>query len=361
MPTTSLHLSPERIFIQLPSWVGDVVMCTPALRAVRRAYPDAEIVGAGRSFQAELVMGNQLNGSPILDRYLSAPGRGLGKMWAFSRELKRERFDLAIVLGESERAAVAPYLARIPVRLGYGHGALRRLLLTHHLERPRDADGRLAAFSMIERYLRVTRALGVPDAGDSMQVPVSDEARAVVQRRLTEIGLEDDKVITVVAGAAFGAAKMWPPVHFAEACDTLHEQHGWKTVFAPGPGEEALGRELARHSKHGIHVLMDPVLSLAQLAALLVRSEIALSNDTGPRSMAVALGLPVVVPVGPTDAGHTRHHLERQRVLTEEVDCRPCGLRVCPIDHRCMTQITPNKLVAAVNDLVAYIGTGPPK
>ncbi len=151
---------------------------------------------------------------------------------------------------------------------------------------------------------------------------------------------------------------MWPPAQFSATCDALFEQRGWKAVLAPGPGEEGLGHEVAKHSKHGVQLLIDPPLKLKELGALMQRSEIGLSNDTGPRSMAVALGLPVVVPIGPTDDGHTRHHLERQRVLIEDVDCRPCRLRVCPIDHRCMTRITPERMVAAVDDLVADVGTG---
>lgn len=340
--------------MRLPSWVGDVVMCTPALRAVREAYPDAEIVVEGKDYQADLIMG-----LASVDRFLVDPGQKPTDIWARSRLLKREQFDWAILFGESERVAAAPCLARIPVRAGYGRGILRRSLLTHSIRRPKDDEGKLLAFSMIQRYLNITRMLGIPDAGDRMEVPIYDEARITVRERLKSIGIgDDDKLVTVIAGAAFGSAKMWPPDQFAAACDALFEQRGWKTVLAPGPGEEAIGYAVAKHSNHGVHLILDPTLRLSELAALLVRSEIALSNDTGPRSMAVALGLPVVVPIGPTEDGHTRHHLERQRVLIEDVDCRPCRLRLCPIDHRCMTRITPARMVAAVDDLVSAVGTG---
>lgn len=346
--------TPKKILMRLPSWVGDVVMCTPAMRAVRRAFPDAELVVEGKDYQADLVVGLD-----SVDRFLVDPGRGAKDIWSRSRLIKKEGFDWAILFGESERVAAAPFLARIPVRAGYGRGFLRRSLLTHDIPRPKDADGKLLAFSMIQRYLNITRMLGIPDAGDEMETPVNDDARATVQRRLAEVGVgDDDKIVTVIAGAAFGSAKMWPPDQYAAACDMIQEQRGWKTVLAPGPGEEKLGHEVARHSKHGIHLILDPTLRLSELAALLVRSEVVLSNDTGPRSMAVALGLPVVVPIGPTEDGHTRHHLERQRVLIEDVDCRPCRLRLCPIDHRCMTRITPERMVAAVDDLVAEVGTG---
>jgi len=343
----------------MPSWVGDVVMCTPALRAIRRAHPDAEIVVEGLGFQRGLI-----GGLDATDRFIADPGRGAGNIWRHGRALAAERFDWAVVLGESERVAAAPFLARIPLRAGYGRGLLRKALLTHHLERPRDLGGKQLAFSMIERYLRVTRMLGIPDDGTHMDVPVSDEDRAVVDARLAGVDLAPDaEIVTIIAGAAFGSAKMWPPAQFAAACDQLYERRGWRAVLAPGPGEEALGHEVAKHSKHGVTLLMDPPLSLTGLAALLERSQLVLSNDTGPRSMAVALGLPVVVPIGPTDDAHTRHHLERQRVLMEDVDCRPCRLRVCPIDHRCMTRITPERVANAAEELVDAVGPGaaPPR
>lgn len=340
--------APRRIYVALPSWVGDTTMCTPALRALRHAFPSATIVAEGRAHLGDLVRDLE-----AVDRFDPAPPKGLRNARRRGKELRKEAFDWAVLFGESERVALAPFLARIPVRAGFGRGFLRRRLLTHFLERPRDPDGRLSAFSMIERYLRVTRSLGVADAGDRMELPVTDDARDKVARRLEAAGIgPDDRVLTLIGGASFGAAKMWPPPSFARAADLLHERQGTRAVIAPGPGEERIGEEVARHSERGVAVLGDPPLALAETAALLARSHVVISNDTGPRSMAVALGLPVVVPLGPTEDAHTRHHLERQRVLIEDVDCRPCRLRTCPIDHRCMTRITPERVARAAEELL---------
>jgi len=330
-------------------------MCTPALRALRHAYPEARVVAMGKQHLGDLVLGLD-----SVDEFRPLPPKGLLGTIRHARALRREGFDWAILLGESERVAAAPFLARIPVRAGFGRGGLRKAFLNHYLERPRDPDGKLAAFSMIERYLRVTRSLGIPDAGDHMDLCVQDDARAAVSERLGALGVgPDERVVTIISGAAFGAAKTWLPEYFAEAADRLFEAKGLRAVLAPGPGEDRIGAEVARHSKHGVAVLLDPPLQIRETAALLERSAMALSNDTGPRSMAVALGLPVVVPIGPTEDGHTRHHLERQRVLIEDVDCRPCRLRTCPIDHRCMTRITPDRVVSAALELMETVGTGP--
>lgn len=330
-------------------------MCTPALRALRGAFPGAAIVAQGKGHLGDLLLGLD-----SVNEFRPLPPKGFIGTIQHARSLRRERFDWAVLLGESERVAAAPFLARIPVRAGFGRGGLRKKLLTHYLERPRDGEGKLAAFSMIERYLRVTRHLGIPDAGDHMDLVVQDSARKTIAERLAAMGIgPEEPVLTIISGAAFGAAKTWLPEYFARAADELYESKGLRAVLAPGPGEERIGTEVAGHSKHGVAVLVDPPLAIRETAALLERSAMALSNDTGPRSMAVALGLPVVVPIGPTEDGHTRHHLGRQRVIIEDVDCRPCRLRTCPIDHRCMTRITPERVVSAALELMETVGTGP--
>lgn len=353
-PSVTKVPRPKKILVRLPNWVGDAVMASPALRALRLAHPDAEISVMGRKLLGEIV-----ETLPHVDRYLPEPPRGFSETRALAKSMARESFDWAVLLAESERAAIAPFLARIPVRAGYGHGALRRSMLTHAMKRPRTLGGRPLAFSMIERYLRITRMLGVPDAGSEMDLVITHESRQSVDRRLEKLQFRpDDKIVTVIAGAAFGSAKMWPPDRFAAACDELHERRGWRTILSLGPGEEEIARELHRHAKIAPTIMSDPLMSLGELAALLERSQMVLSNDTGPRSMAVALGIPVVAVLGPTEDGHTRHHLGRQRVLIEDVECRPCNERICPIDHRCMTRISPSRMVAAAEQLADTVGVG---
>lgn len=353
-PMPAAPPTPSRIYVRLPNWVGDVVMCTPVLRALRAGLPGAEIVVEGRAFQREMVTALE-----TVDGFIPDPGRRPADLVRHGRWLARERFDWAVLLGESERAAIPAFLARIPVRAGYGRGLLRRAMLTRRLSRPTGQDGAPLAFSMIERYLRVSRALGVPDHGSHMDLEVPASARAAVEGRLEAAGLHPDTpLVTVVVGAAFGSSKMWPAEHFAASCDALFERHGWRSVLAPGPGEEALAEEVARRAEHPVLSIADPVFDLCELAALLERSQLVVSNDTGPRSMAVALGLPVVVAVGPIADGHTRHHLKRQRVLMADVHCRPCNHQVCPTDHRCMTRITPEQLVSAAEELLEAEGPG---
>jgi len=339
--------APAKVLVRAPTWLGDVVMTTPVLRALRSAHPQAEIVLEGRPGLAELV-----KDLPTLDAFLPDPEDG----WlARARRLRAQRFDWAVLLPDSVRAAAGPWLARIPVRIGYARDPLRRLMLTHALEPPRQGGKRLP-ISMLERYLRLTRTLGCPDPAPlELELPVDPAAASAIFARLEREGVaRDARLLIVTPGASFGASKLWPPEHFARACDGIAREHGLVPVLAPGPGEEELARQvLAQLGVRGV-ALTDPPARLPELVALIDRASLVLTNDTGPRHVAVARGCPTVVLMGPTDPRHTAHLLERQRVLREPVECSPCHLKVCPVPgHPCMTKLAPERAVAAARELLA--------
>lgn len=339
--------------MRLPTWVGDTVMATPALRALGEGFPEAELVVEGRGFFGEIVAP-----LPYVGRFVADPGKGWRALRARVAMLRRERFDLAVLLPDSQRAALAPWIARVPRRVGFSRDLARRLLLTDALtpDRERGPDGRARwkPVSMVERYLQLSRHVGCPDRGRQMDVPVTDAARAVVDERLAAAGLAPgEPFVVVVPGASYGASKLWPAERFGEACARLRERHGLRLFIAPGPGEEEVARAVVAASGEG-HVFEGPVLSLGQAAALMARARLALSNDTGPRQISVAFGVPTVVPIGPSDPRYTEHDLQRQRVLrVEGLDCSPCGLKTCPIDHRCMTRLDTERVVAAAEELLA--------
>jgi heptosyltransferase-2 len=321
-------------------------MSTPALRALRRAQPQAEIVLSGRPWVGEL-----LAGIGSFDRFVDEPRRDFRATLAHAVALRREGFDWAVLLPDSVRVALAPFLARIPLRIGYARNALRRSLLTRVLAPPRTPEGARRPVSMIERYLDVVRPLGCTDAGHELDLLVSPSAAEQVAARLERARLGGAGLLVVCPGAHYGASKLWPPEHFARACDLLSER-GLHTVLAPGPGETEIAGAITKAMKSAALNLVDPVIGLPELAALIARARLLLVNDTGPRQMAVALGTPVVTVMGPTDPRHSHHLLERQRVLREDVDCSPCHLKTCPIDHRCMTRLRPERVVAAAGELL---------
>jgi heptosyltransferase-2 len=336
--------APGRILVRVPTWVGDAVMATPVFRALRAAHPAAEIVLEGRPVLEEL-----LRGLASFDRWLADPGAGARGLLARARRIRRERCDWAVLLPDSPRAALGPFLARVPRRVGYSRDPLRRVLLTDSLDPPRQG-GRRVPVPMTERYLRITRRLGVPDRGTHLELAVDPGARERVEARLCGLGVAPgEPVAAVTPGAGFGSSKLWPPEHFAAACDGLAARLGLRPVLAPGPGEGEIAARIQTQSGAGVR--LDPG-GLAELVALVERSALVLTNDTGPRHIAVALNRPAVVLMGPTDPEITAQHLERQRVLREPVACSPCQLKTCPIDHRCLTRLSPERAVAAAAELL---------
>ena len=339
---------PRKILVRSPNWVGDAVMATPALRAVRTARPDAEIVLEGPAHLEDLY-----RGLASYDRFLPAP-RGAGALVARARALRAARFDWAVLLPDSPRTALAPFLARTRRRVGYARDPLRRALLTHALPVPRDARGRRLPLPMVDRYLQITRALDCPDAGDQLELQVEPAASERVEKRLLQSGVGPGADVLVAApGASFGSSKLWPAAHFARACDAIARRYGLATVLATAPSEAAIALDIEARMATPCVTFANPPLDLAQLKALVARARLVLSNDTGPRQIAVALERPVIVALGPTAPEHTARHLERQRVLREDVACAPCQLRRCPIDHRCLTRLAPERAVAAADELLA--------
>lgn len=339
--------TPQKILVRAPNWLGDLVMASPALRALRAEHPDAEIVLEGLPRYEEIA-----TCLPGIDAFLGDPRGGLA-WFSRARRLRKLGFDWAVLLPDSVRAALAPFLAAIPVRAGYARDPARRALLTLRLEPPQESSQRVP-ISMIDRYLRITRALGCSDRGEELALAVPGGARTRLSARLEASGVgENERILVVTPGASFGSSKLWPTDHFAQACDDIAKRSELHTVLAPGPGEEGISARIADSMQTPAHLLADPPTSLAELVALIDRAQLVLTNDTGPRHIAVARDCPVVVLMGPTDTRHTAHLLRGQRVLREDVECSPCHRKTCPIDHRCMTRLRPERVIAAAEELLA--------
>jgi len=340
----------RRVLVRLPNPLGDAVMATPALRALRRGLPGAEITVLALPHHQGLLRGNT-----SFDRFLPYRGRGWRDLSARAKSLRAGGFDAAVILPDSPRSALDPFVARIPRRIGYARNLPRRLLLTDPIAPPLEGRKRVP-ISMIERYLRVARRLGVPDAGCAMELRVGDEGREAALALLAGNGVAREEPLLLVApGAAYGASKLWPPEHFARASDEIRDRFGLLPVIAPAPNPEeiAIARRVS-DAIRGRHVaLLEPDPSLEVFVAIVARASLVLSNDTGPRHVAVALDRPVVTLMGPTDPRHTAHLLARQRVLFEDVACRPCGQKVCPLgDQRCLVRLAPERAVTAAGELL---------
>ncbi|MDX1683377.1 MAG: glycosyltransferase family 9 protein, partial [Phycisphaeraceae bacterium] len=161
-----------------------------------------------------------------------------------------------------------------------------------------------------------------------------------------------------VPGANYGDAKMWPPERFSRVAERLVEEHGLQVAVSGGPKERAILDEVVEGANVPVAHLGRFETDLAVLKAVVKRSRIMIANDTGPRHIAAAMDVPVVTIFGPTDPAWTEIGFEKERQVAVDVFCGPCQKKICPLDHRCMTRIDPDMIMAPVGELLGAQATG---
>jgi heptosyltransferase-2 len=338
------------IAIFLPNWVGDVVMATPAIRALREQFGAARLIAVSRPYVAGV-----MEGSPWLERHLSLDRRGpWAQRWpGVALELRRARIDLAVLFPNSFRTGLVAWLARCKKRIGfdrYGRG----WMLTAACRHATGADGQYTPTPIIDDYNRLAEAAGCAWPGYRMELftTPSDETAAdvVYERNRIERHAE---VICLNPGAAFGAAKFWPTESFATLAQNLVDTCGCRVLVLCGPNERDIARRIAQvANRPAVASLADEPLSLGLTKALVRRSALLVTTDSGPRHFAAAFNRPVVSLFGPTFIDWTRTYYAREICLQKQVPCGPCQLRVCPTDHACMKTLAPQEVLAAVQQLL---------
>jgi heptosyltransferase-2 len=328
----------DRLVILAPNWLGDAVMALPAIADVRRASPGVPITVAARPAVAPLFqLVPEVDETIVLPRAASivnmASWRSLGA------EIAGRRFDTALLFPNSLHSALVAFRAGVPERWGYRAG-WRGGLLTR-------AVRRRSGHHQVEYYQRLVQALGFPNGATLPRVSVPLEARDAAARLLAGSGWDGRAPLVALApGAAYGGAKRWPPAYFAELADALAID-GVRSVMIGGAGDVAAGREiLGALERPGAMIDLMNRTDLPTLAGVLACTRGLVTNDSGAMHLAAAAGVSVTAVFGPTDERATRPLGDAHVVLVHPVFCRPCMLRECPIDHRCMRGIR----VAAVVD-----------
>ncbi len=343
--------TPQKILIRATNWVGDAVMSLPAIRAVRERFPHAEITVLARPWVADLYARETSISRVIL---YEPPGmfRALGAKWRMAQRLKREKFDCAILLQNAFEAAAIAFLARVRRRIGYNRDA-RGWLLTDSIPVPKPGE-----IPRHERYyylelLRRAQLISEMPRVDAIRLEGAESAAIAGAKRYREMGLRLP-ILGVSPGAAYGAAKRWLPEHFAETAAWLARERSARVVLFGSPGEASLCDRVAEHiAGHGVEVRnLAGKTSLREFIELAAACHLFLTNDSGAMHIASALGVRTVAVFGATDDTTTGPTGELARVVREPVECSPCLLRQCPIDHRCMTRVKPDRVAAAALDLL---------
>jgi ADP-heptose:LPS heptosyltransferase len=382
-PSSILH--PRRILVRGTNWLGDAVMTTPALLRLREKFPGAHIAILTPEKLRELWTNH-----PAIDKTISfAAGENI---FTVAKKLRAENFDLALVLPNSPRSALEIWFAGIPQRIGYAR-PWRNFFLTQAVA-PRADAVKMRKLSLLEiqrkiatetqsaqrkksvelcglcdsvatlenlkhqihEYLHLTAALGTNPEPLAPQLFVTPEEIEAARKKF---GLEKtaQPVFGLNPGAEYGAAKRWPVEKFIAAAKEIQQRTNCTWLLFGGKGDLQLCEQIEseiRNSQFAIHNLSGQT-SLRELMSLLKLCRVLLTNDTGPMHVAAALGTPVVALFGSTSPELTGPGLPgdpRHRLLKSDAPCSPCFLRECPIDFRCMNDITVERVVEAVLSVV---------
>jgi heptosyltransferase-2 len=328
---TSDSTSVRRLLVLSPNWLGDAVMALPAIADVRRRFPNARLIVAARRSVADL-----FTMVPGVDQVITLEWTGKLQQ---RRALRQDRAalealdaDAAILLPNAFSAAWLVKRAGIGERWGYA-ADFRRPLLSRAVSRPRRS------MHQAEYYQHLVRQLGMDSGPLEPAVLVPDDVIVGARMLLNSRNWNSSRpFIAIAPGAAYGTAKRWLPEHYATLVSNLVER-GAQCVLPGNQRRDVLD--------------LTGVTSLSLLVGLMAIAKAFVSNDSGAMHLAAAVGTPVTAIFGPTREYETRplpRAGARAQVLIHDVWCRPCMLRECPIDHRCMKGLSPERVFASIRE-----------
>ena len=331
----------EKILIRGPNWVGDAVLAIPALKAVRERFPRAEITLLVRPWVAGL-----FSSAPYVDRVWSVKRPTTLKNWVrITRDIRGRRFDLALLLPNSFESALMMFMGRVRQRIGYATDG-RRWMLTDAVTKASEPR------HQIHYYLELAKALSAATDRPSIAIEATPLERDSARRLLAAEGIPVSAPFLVLnPGAAYGSAKRWHQERFAKVADNLAAEMGLHVALIGSEVEGAVANRICESMTRRTAVLNGKT-SLETLIGVLAESTLMITNDSGPMHMAAALGIPTVAIFGPTDETTTGPYGPLTRVVKHAVECSPCLLRECPIDHRCMNAVTVDEVCRAARELV---------
>lgn len=332
----------ERIVVRGTNWLGDAVMTVPALRALRRLFPDAQITLAIRPPTKAI-----FDSADFLDDILICQGG----VFTQAREWRRRGFDLAVLLPNAFAPALVARLAGVSTRIGYATQH-RGWLLTNPIPLPEWRDSQHESFYYLQIVAELERLLPempgnlakVLEQQLEFDLNVTEEQRAQARDFLRVAGVRPDRpLVALCPGSINSRAKRWPAERYAALADRFIAELGAEVLLIGSANELEVSEEVRSRMKSA-PIVLTGTTDLAQAAATLSLVDILVTNDTGPAHVASALRRPTLVIFGPTNPLTTRPLSESAEIVREPPECAPCMLRDCPIDHRCMTAISPGEV-----------------
>ena len=344
----------KRVVVRGTNWVGDAVMTVPALRELRRMLPGAHITLVSRPGTADIFAD-----ADFIDEVLVYDRTGLASAWTQASEWRRRRFDLALLFQNAFEAAAIAFLARVPRRMGYDADR-RGKLLTQAIPLPAWKDERHEVFYYLNLVVELERILYSASDLESAEISAPQFALAVSidrQRRAQEFlgghGLRANAPLVLLCpGSINSRAKRWPAERYAAVADHF-AANGTSVALIGSPAEMEVSSEVSQHTTSK-PVALTGKTSVAEVSAIISVADVLITNDTGPAHIGSAVGTPTLVIFGPTNPLTTRPFAPNAEIIRHKPDCAPCMLRDCPIDHRCMTAITPEEVFARATAMMSH-------
>jgi heptosyltransferase-2 len=330
------------------NWVGDTILTYPTVQQLKTLFPKSHLTILIPSYLVDL-----WKTFPYVDEIIPfQKKKGVGSIWEdlnLSQSLKERHFDLAVILPRSFRSAFHISLARIPIRIGYRNEG-RSLFLTHKIHRTEE----VLHVHRVFYYQKLLESLGKIENLPTPQITLREEDRRWANQVLMDLGIPEGKpLIGMNPGATYGLAKCWYPDRFGELGKRLSEKWQGRVLLFGKEEEGPIVQEIQKHlGSKGIN--LTGRTSLLQLAALLERCTLLVTNDTGTMHVAAAVGIPVVALFGSTPPHITGPLGDGHVVVKRDVDCSPCWKRVCPTDHRCMELITVDDVEEVVHTRLGH-------
>ncbi len=336
----------DKVLVVGPSWVGDMVMAQTLYKLLRQESPEAEIHVVAPPWSLPV-----LERMPEVARGIElAVGHGevgLRRRWTLARQLRAERYDRAIVLPRSAKAALVPWLARIPLRTGF-RGEWRYGLLNDVRSRDASLDQTVKRFAA----LGLPRGEAVPDPLPSVFQPrLRSDARNLERLRAVHGLAPGAPLAALMPGAEYGPAKRWPAAHYGALAAAL-ARAGGDVIVLGSAKERALGDQVVAQSGSARVRNLTGETSLADVVDLLAGADVAVSNDSGLLHVAAAAGAPVVAIYGSSSPKFTPPLTDAAAIVYLGIECSPCFARECPLKHlRCLNDLSPATVLRAVDTL----------
>lgn len=336
--------SNDNVLIWLPSPIGDAVLSTAALRTFRGIFADSKIY-----FMASKMVKDLLTPNNFCDEWICPES---SNPFNTAKLLKRYNFTHVVLLKNSLGSAVTCFLAGIETRIGYVRDG-RGFFLNVKLYPPKLDNGKYKPYSMVDYYMAIAGWLGGDCEKTNLELAVDNESLEYVNEKL---GIANNKPrVILVPGGAFGPSKCWASERFAKVADELIDKYNAQVLINVAPKKEELeiADEIIAASENELINLGQYGFSLGQIKSVFSTAELVITNDTGPRHIAIALGKKVISLFGPNDPAWTDTGWEKEIQIVGTAECAPCAKKTCfKEEHICMNSITPDMVMEAAGRLL---------